>query len=165
MVSPRCSWTLAKYCTHIGSKHPHSTPQTMHTNKHAHSDVMSLIVKQTVVVSTYFKACKVQLSWLGMCDLLKVSNIEPQACTPDPCAPHLGFIVPNGTASFLHKLGVVAALASVGAVAMVPHLLWYGGHEGNGKAHPDRKEGGSRYTTGTLALCFQCRTPHMASCS
>ena len=61
-----------------------------------------------------------------------------------PCVPHLRLVVPNGTASLLHQLGVVAALASVGAVAMVPHLLWYRGHEGDGKAHPDVRMAGRR---------------------
>ena len=61
-----------------------------------------------------------------------------------PCVPHLRLVVPNGTASLLHQLGVVAALASVGAVAVVPHLLWYCGHEGDGKAHPDVRTGGRR---------------------
>lgn len=76
--------------------------------------------------------------------------------------PHLWLVVPNGTASLLHQLGVVAALASVVAVAVVPHLLWHGGHKGDGKAHPVVRTGVEGAVKVAFTLLFPHRTSHTA---
>ena len=143
---------------HTGSKHsPFNTSKCIGT----HTTTQILVNRTATYIPSHkewlsahcFTANKLHLvisgkwhiwRYVRVGDVVNVPIMPQPLLRLAPCVPHLRLVVPNGTASLLHQLGVVAALASIGAVAVVPHLLWHRGHEGDGKAHPDVRMGGRR---------------------
>ena len=49
---------------------------------------------------------------------------------------YLGLVVPDAAAALCGQVGIVAALAAIIAIRMVPDFLFFGGDQRDGQTHP-----------------------------